>query len=510
MTLLWPEMPLPSGQDNLRQTLYQLRKAIPEVPVKAGEESVPFLLATRQTVQLNPEAAYDLDVAAFSQWLNGQPTLEALEQAVNLYRGDFLADLYLPDSNEFETWATNQRTALCRQALDALDRLSDTFHEQGIYDKAETYTRRQIELDSLRESAHRQLIAIMAQNGRRGEALIHFEQFRESLHDELGVEPEPETAALYERIWSGEYGSASAIPNKRLPLGRLEQTIRFVTSFDGTRVAYATVGQGPPLVMTATFLTHLEFDWQTPVWQHRLEAFLQNHTVIRYDERGSGLSDWDVENLSFEAWVHDLEAIVDALGLERFPLYGQSQGGPVAVAYAARHPEKVSHLILFGAYARGWLNRDLTLEQVEEERIMMKLIRIGWGRDNPAFRQFFATQLMPDATFDQLQSLDELARISTTPENAFRLESEMHRIDVQDLARQVRAPTLVLHCRDDQGVPFNEGRLLTSLIPGARFVALNSRNHLLTEGEPAWLKFLEHVRHFLTTEQKDAAASGLP
>lgn len=276
--------------------------------------------------------------------------------------------------------------------------------------------------------------------------------------------------------------------------------IHFTTSFDGTRLAYAIAGSGPPLVKVANYMSHLDYDWDSPVWMHWMEELSRDHTLICSDERGSGLSDWDVEDVSFEAWVSDLEAVVDAAGIRQFPLFAMSQAGPVAVAYAARHPERVTHLVLHGAYARGWLNRDLTAEQIEEEKLLIGLMRLGWGRENPAFRQVFATQLMPDATTDELRALENQMRVSVSPENAVRLESEMHRVDVRHLAPLVKAPTLILHPRQDEGVPFDEGRLLASLIPNAQFVALESRNHLLNKHEPAWQRFVAAFRAFLSQE----------
>lgn len=278
---------------------------------------------------------------------------------------------------------------------------------------------------------------------------------------------------------------------------KLTQKVQFTTSFDKTRIAYARSGNGPPLVKTATFMSHLEYDWESPVWRHWLEVFSHDHTLIRYDERGNGLSDWDIDDSSFEAWVRDLEAVVEAAGVQRFPLFAMSQGGTVAVTYAVRHPEKVSCLILFGAYARGWLHRNLTEEQVAEEKLLINLMRVGWGRENPAFRQVFATQIRPEMSSEELRAFDELMRISTTAENAARLESEMHRTDIREIAPLVRVPTLVIHTRGDAAVPFEEGRLLASLIPNAQFVALDSRNHLLTEHEPAWAKFVAVLRAFL-------------
>jgi pimeloyl-ACP methyl ester carboxylesterase/DNA-binding CsgD family transcriptional regulator len=283
---------------------------------------------------------------------------------------------------------------------------------------------------------------------------------------------------------------------------KLEHRVSFTTSFDATRIAFAIAGDGPPLVKVANYMGHVEYDWDSPVWVHWLEELTRSHTLIYYDERGSGLSDWNAEDVSFEAWVRDLEAVVDAAGLRRFPLFAMSQAGAVAIAYAARHPNKVTRLIVHGAYARGWLKRDLTEEQIEEEKLMISLMRVGWGRENPAFRQVFAMQLFPDASAEQLRALEEQMRLSVSPKNAVRLESEMHRIDVRDLASQITVPTLVSHSREDEAVPFEEGRLLASLIPQAQFVALESKNHLLMEEEAAWPKFVEAVRGFLSEDDE--------
>lgn len=283
----------------------------------------------------------------------------------------------------------------------------------------------------------------------------------------------------------------------------MEQRIKFCTTDDGVRIAYATVGEGPPLVKAANWLSHLEYDWDSPIWRHLLAEASRDHTFIRYDERGNGLSDWNVANLSFEAFVEDLEAVVEAAGVDRFPLLGISQGGAVAIAYAVRYPEKVSHLILYGAYARGWAKR-ASPEEIEQRQAQLTLVRLGWGKDNPAFRQLWTTLYAPDATPEQAQSFNDLQRVSTSPENAVRLLNEMGNIDVEDLLPQVRVPTLVLHCKDESGVPFEEGRLLAATIPGARFVPLEGRNHLLLEGAPSWGKFVREVRQFLGLPEIEA------
>ena len=282
----------------------------------------------------------------------------------------------------------------------------------------------------------------------------------------------------------------------------MEQQIHFCTTEDNVRIAYATAGDGPPLLKAATWLSHLEFDWQSPIWRHMLAEFARDHSFIRYDERGNGLSDWDVADLSFEAFVEDLEAVVEAAGLDQFPLLGISQGGAVAIAYAVRHPEKVSKLVLYGAYARGWAKRD-SPDEIEQRQAALTLVKLGWGKDNPAFRQLWTSLYAPDATREQAQSFNDLQRISTSPENAVRLLNVMGHIDVEDLLPQVKVPTLVLHCREESGVPFEEGRLLAATIPGALFVPLTGRNHLLLEGDPSWGKFVREVRRFMGTKETD-------
>ncbi len=287
-------------------------------------------------------------------------------------------------------------------------------------------------------------------------------------------------------------GSATSQP---LPAGHDEQEIRFCTSSDGVGIAYATVGEGPPLVKAANWLNHLEFDWQSPIWRHVFAELSSDYRLVRYDERGNGLSDWEVDDISFDAFVRDLEAVVDAVGLERFALLGISQGCPVSIAYAVRHPERVSQLVLYGGYALGWARRGP--KDKEQGNAMVELIRQGWGQDNPAFRQMFTSRMMPGATAEQMQWFNELQRVTTSPEIAARLRLAMGEIDVMSLLPQVSTPTLVLHAREDAVAPFDGGRKMASMIPGARFVPLESANHLLIESEPAWSRFLADVRSFL-------------
>jgi pimeloyl-ACP methyl ester carboxylesterase/DNA-binding CsgD family transcriptional regulator len=284
------------------------------------------------------------------------------------------------------------------------------------------------------------------------------------------------------------------------------QQIRFCTASDGVRLAYATLGKGPPLVRAGHWMTHLEFDLESPVWRLWLTELSRHNTLVCYDQRGCGLSDRDVADISSDAWLADLETVVAAAGLARFALLGASQSASVAIAYAAKHPERVSRLVLYGGFARGRLSRG-SPQQAEEAEVQLRLIRLGWGSDDAAFRQFFTTQFMPDGTAEELASFNEIQRLSTSPEIAERISRVSNGIDVVELARTVRVPTLVMHAREDKRVPFEEGRLIASLIPGARFVPLESRNHKLLASEPAWPRFLAEIRAFLGAEPATAAAA---
>ena len=277
----------------------------------------------------------------------------------------------------------------------------------------------------------------------------------------------------------------------------LRQKIRFCTSSDGVRLALASVGSGPPLVKASNWLTHLEYDWQSPIWRPWIEALSRQRTYVRYDARGNGLSDREPDEVSFEAWVRDLESVVDAMGLERFPLLGISQGGSIAVAYAVRHPERVSHLVLYGAFARGRLKRGMGDAAIEECLLYYKLAEMGWGTGHAAFRQVFTKEFLPDGTREQVDAFDELQRVSASARQAILSMQVAHQTDVTDLARQVSCPTLVMHARDDARVPFEEGRLFATLIPGARFIPLEGHNHVLLDEEPAFAQFLEELDAFL-------------
>lgn len=278
---------------------------------------------------------------------------------------------------------------------------------------------------------------------------------------------------------------------------QFRQQIRFCSSADGTRIAYASSGKGPPLLSAANWLTHLEEEARSPVWLHWLNELSRLNTLVRYDKRGCGLSGRDARDLSFEAFVADLEAVSDAAGCERFALLGECQGGPIAIEYAARHPERVSHLVLYGTFVRGRLKREPTPEQLAEAELLFKAIEVGWAEETPAYRQVFATKFMPEGPAEHIRSFCALELAATSPAIASRLLREFSQIDVEDAAARVRCPTLVMHATRDGVVPFEEGRIMAALIPGARFVPLESVNHVLLAQEPAWARFLAELRGFV-------------
>lgn len=277
-----------------------------------------------------------------------------------------------------------------------------------------------------------------------------------------------------------------------------QQQIRFCTSADGTRLAVATAGKGPPLVKAATWLTHVEKDPHNLFTRHWVAELSRDNALIRYDSRGCGLSDRDVERISMEAWIEDLEAVTSTHDIGQFPLFGNSQGAAIAIGYAARHPDKVSHLILYGGCARGLLKRNPPPKIVEAAGAMLKAAELGWGADSSSFRQVFISQLLHDATAEQQRAVDEAQRLTISGANAVRFMKEVFEIDVRDVATKVQCPTLVFHAKDDPCFPFEEGRLLASLIPNARLIPLPSKNHLPFETEVAWPMFLAELRAFLS------------
>ena len=274
------------------------------------------------------------------------------------------------------------------------------------------------------------------------------------------------------------------------------QDVTFCRTSDGVSLAIASVGRGEPLVKAANWLTHVEYDWESPLWSSFLHRLAEHRRLIRYDGRGNGLSDRNVEDISFDAFVRDLESVVDATGVPRAALLGISQGAAVAIAYAVRHPERISKLVLHGAYAQG-RNKRGSPADAEMARAFVSIMQRGWGDEHSAFMRAFSSVYLPSGSAEQIKWFCDLQRITTSAENAVRIRAACDDIDVVDLLPQVRVPTLVFHSRNDSVAPFEQGRFIAASIPGARFITLESDNHMVLPGEPAWTKLLSEAETFL-------------
>jgi DNA-binding SARP family transcriptional activator/pimeloyl-ACP methyl ester carboxylesterase len=469
---LWPDLDPDEAAPRLHKAAHFARRATgaPDAIVVQGDTVCLF---PGRPVAVD---ALELDRAAEAALADG--SVEAAEAALGLHRGELLPeDLYEPWTDDLRERLRVRHLQLLRQA----GRWADL-----------------VAIDPTDEDAHLALMRRHAQAGDRRAALQQFELLERAVRRELGVDPSPAAVALRDQVLDDLRSQEVVAPAEE---GRITQEIRFCRTTDGVTLAYAVSGDGPPLVKAANWLTHLDHDWNSPVWRHWLVELSRCHRLVRYDERGCGLSDWAVDDWSLAAWVRDLEAVVDEAGLDRFPLLGISQGGAVAIEYAVRHPERVSHLVLYGSYAQGRRVRATCDEDRARMQLQVDLARLGWGTDDPAFRQVFTAQFMPGGSKELWDAFNDLQRLTASPENAARIMMTTDEIDITDLARQVRVPTLVLHARDDRRPPFEQGRLLATLIPGSRFVALDSSNHVLLEHEPAWQVFLTEVEAFLATEQ---------
>ena len=332
-------------------------------------------------------------------------------------------------------------------------------------------------------------------------------QLRKVLHPEKYIETVPRHGYRFIAPVRNAVRSATSQPKAAggqsiAPLPR--QDIRFSVTEDGVRLAWASTGDGPPLVKASNWLTHLDFEWGSPIWQHWWTELSKHHRVIRYDERGNGMSQRDVPHVSFDTWVRDLETVVDAAELNRFSLLGISRGGAIAIAYAVKHPERVSKLVLYGAFPMGLYHYG-SPEELEARRALISLTRLGWGLHHPAFCRMFTNRFMPNATSVHENWFDDLQRVSTSAENAARLIEIDSNIDVRRLLRQVQVPTLVMHCDRDQVVSPEHGRQLAAEIPNARYASLPSANHLLLSEEPAWEFLMQEFSAFMDWREESAS-----
>ncbi|WP_292602545.1 alpha/beta fold hydrolase [Mesorhizobium sp.] len=297
------------------------------------------------------------------------------------------------------------------------------------------------------------------------------------------------------RVW--QWTPDASLPSPELPKAAQQQQVQFATAPDGVQIAWASIGQGMPVLKAPNWLNHLEYEWRSPIWHPWLIRLARLCRLVRFDQRGNGLSDWGVEVVSEEAMTGDMSTVAAAAGLSRFALLGISQGCSFSVRYAVENPEQVTCLVLLGGFLRGRLKRTQP-DQKHLYEVGTMMIRDGWGSTNPIFRHFFTTTFMPDAQPEMAASFDELQRIATSPEAAMRIWKMNSTVDVTELAKQVNVPTLVLHCIGDRVAPIEEGRLMATLIPNATFVELPGNNHVLIEDTAAFEQFFDEYSRFLT------------
>jgi len=468
--LLWETANDPKGA--LRWSLSQLKKSLPE------SERARFI-ADRERVVFN-RSQIESDLDTLQGVIDRQAlSLDVFQETKALLNKEFLAGVDLPNLEPFSQWLAAERENI----LDLKEQLYRNAMkiEALTFDRRETLAREWLEFRPFSQDAATHLIEALRGQNKMLEATNTEKDFL-SLFRDAGL----------------DFKIAAPTPALENPIRDIlsKQKIQFCKTPGGVNLAYASVGSGPPLVKAANWLTHMELDWNAPIWSPLYRELSRDFSFIRYDERGNGLSDWRVDKISQRSFVSDLKTVVDHIGLDQFPLLGISQGAAVSIDYVVNNPGKVSKLILFGGYTKGW-RIDATPETIATREAMMTLTMSGWGQDNPAYRHIFSSTFMPGATMEQLAWFDEFQKETTSPENAVRFLEAFSTIDVRDLLGKVDIPTLVIHSRGDQRIDWTVGRDIAAAIPNAEFVTLESDNHLLLEGEPAADTFINAVREFL-------------
>jgi DNA-binding SARP family transcriptional activator/pimeloyl-ACP methyl ester carboxylesterase len=502
---LWGEEAPAAAVKTIHVHVSRLRRALGEpgllttTPAGYRLRVLPGELDAERFAQLSEEAHLAL--------ADGRPerAASAARDALSLWRGPALAEF------AFEAFAQAEARRLEEERLAALEVRVEADLAVGRHGELVGELQERVAAHPLRERLHGQLMLALYRSGRQSDALQAYRQARDVLVEQLGIEPGSELRALERAILAHDPALDPAPPASppaqgnglRIASGPVGQEIRFCAASDGVRLAWARHGTGPPIVKAANWLTHLEFDWESPVWRHWLEGLGERHTLVRYDERGCGLSDREAKELSLDRWVADLETVVDAAGVDRFALLGISQGAATAIAYAVRHPERVDRLVLYGGYARGRARRGE--QQRQRQQALITAIRTGWSDPDPTFRHLFTMLFLPEGTPQQMAWYDALQRQSTSAENAVRLYRARGEVDVSELALRVRAKVLVAHARGDRVVPFEEGRILAALLPTAKLLPLESNNHILLPDEPAWTDFLAEVQTFLGAQVRGSS-----
>ncbi|TFF25083.1 alpha/beta hydrolase [Jiella endophytica] len=426
----------------------------------------------------------DIDAIQTALRVSG-PSLqvEDLEQMARRLDGVFLDGLDGAGDEGFECWLEAERDDARAMRVTVLRQLVS--HPDISQATAEKWLRFWRGIDPDGADAHMETVAADAQGLRDRVPGLDLLMARRSTSVTV-VEPVTDAAA-----------KPAPAPAREHHPRRQQQRIGFCAARDGTKIAYATVGSGAPILRAGNWFNHLELDRESPIWGRAFSKLAQRRTLVRYDERGCGLSDWDVAKLSLETFVEDLTTVADKLGLERFPLIGLSHGCAVAIEYAVRNPERVSGLVLIGGFAAGWHHAACSEERARREAVR-RLTEVGWASDNPAYRHIFSLTFMPDANTDVLTWFDEYQLQATSARNAARFQDAFGNIDVRQKLAAVTAPTVVLHSKYDQRVPIAQGLELAREIPNAHFVPLESRNHILVEDEPAWDVCSSAINAFLS------------
>jgi pimeloyl-ACP methyl ester carboxylesterase len=472
--LFWDETSDPKGA--LRWSLSKIRKFV-------NERNNERLITDRQRIMLLTNDV-SVDVHHIKNRISSDIiSAEELQKYLSKLESTFLEGLDLEALTSFQRWLVSERIEMEHLYFEVLKKLWN--HPHSTQEQKLSYMKIGLAKDPYNIEIAKSLLQQMDRLG--------FISAKEKLLSEISQRFHDAGIKWEEYSTQTTNFADTSVSNQDI-LAR--QQIKFCNTKDNTRIAYASVGEGYPIIKAANWLSHLEYDWNAPIWSPLYRKLASKHRVIRYDERGNGLSDWDVEDLSFNAFVDDLETVVQQTNLSKFALLGISQGASVSIEYAIKHPDKVSHLILFGAYASGW--RINTSEQeIRKREAIITLTEGGWGQDNPAYRQIFSTTFMPSANKEELDWFNEFQRQTTSPENAARFLSVFGDIDVREQLAKVQVPTIVIHSLHDQRIPLATGQALAASIPNAEFVGLESDGHLLLGREPASDVFVETVKDFI-------------